>query len=411
MGWRYPPAPFLRRCPSGAWRMDGPNRFASFWARVDKRRPGSFSFFRLSAISQCGEPFSFLSVSGDKRYSRCHHLLHMQEAKKLSVNIVTWNHQAYLPGLFDSLDAQDATDFTVTVVDNASNDGTVRWLQDQRPDVTVLRNFRNQGTARARNQAIAFALSRWPEETWSSHYILFASPDVEFAPDTLRVLVAAMDADPSLAVCGPKVLRAIFRAGMDDEHRETEKTTVIESTGLQLTKARNPKQRGAREEDRGQYDSAIDVFGFSGACFLIRASVLAQAKIGDEWFDEDFVDEFDDVDFAWRLRRIGYSSRFVPSAIVWRHDPGPSRKKADIAVTARNRLWLCWKNDEWANRFVHLPWIIPFSFARGFLGILSFPRFKAGCTAWFHLFHMQKKRKQIEERVSVRGKDMRRWFV
>ena len=35
-------------------------------------------------------------------------------------------------------------DYDVLVVDNASTDGTVNWLQESHPEVAMLRNFRNQ---------------------------------------------------------------------------------------------------------------------------------------------------------------------------------------------------------------------------------------------------------------------------
>ena len=68
----------------------------------------------------------------------------MEEAKKVAINIVAWNSLSFLQSIFVSLQEQDCTDFSVTVVDNASDDGTAKWLMDNRPDVAVLRNFRNQ---------------------------------------------------------------------------------------------------------------------------------------------------------------------------------------------------------------------------------------------------------------------------
>ena len=118
----------------------------------------------------------------------------MESAKKLVINLVTWNSARFLPDLFESLDRQTSDDFTVTVVDNASTDGTLDWLRDHRPDVAVLRNFRNQGFARAHNQAIALALTRWAGDdpskeltpsnveglgtNLSRRYVLILNPDI-----------------------------------------------------------------------------------------------------------------------------------------------------------------------------------------------------------------------------------------
>ncbi|MFZ2803678.1 MAG: glycosyltransferase [Patescibacteria group bacterium] len=343
----------------------------------------------------------------------------MNEAQTLSVNFVTWNSVAYLPGCFESLDGQDWKDFTVTVIDNASNDGTVHWLQDNRPDVTALRNFRNQGMARAKNQAIALALSRWPEEAWASRYILFASPEVEFAPSCLGLLVDALEADPSLAACAPKILRAQFRAGVEDDRRETERSTKIESTGLAMAKSRNVYERGAGEEDRGQYDVAAEVFGFDGACVVYRASALNELKLAGEWFDEDFVEDWDDVDLAWRMRRLGMASRLVPHAVAWRHTSSVVHKRAgrrapivlDPLRTVRNRVWTIWKNDELGNRIVHLPWIVAAGAGHVARGIFRPSYLAAGASAYSAIGAMSKKHAELTKRAKVSGPEMRKWYV
>ena len=211
----------------------------------------------------------------------------MQEAKKIVINLVTRNGLAFLPNFFASLDEQSLKDFTVTVVDNASDDGTIKWLTDNRPDVAMLRNFRNQGFARAHNQAITLALSRWPEETWHERFILIANQDMEFAPACLEELLRVMEAYPEFAACGPKLLRAHAVADYDGR-RETERTNTIDAAGLVATKSRRFYDRGAGEDDKGQYDGSTEVFGLSGTCILYRASALVQAKLSGEFFDEDF---------------------------------------------------------------------------------------------------------------------------
>jgi len=321
----------------------------------------------------------------------------MEEAKQLSINFVTWNSAAYLPGCFASLDDQEWNEFSIAVVDNASNDGSVKWLQDNRPDVTALRNFRNQGSSRAKNQAIALAFSRWQEEQLGSRYVMLASPEVEFAPSCIGRLIAEMERDHSLAACGPKMLRVQFRAGGEEDHRDTERSTTIVSTGLFLTKSRAAIERGVGEDDKGQYDTATDVFGFSGGCILLRASALSALKLSGEWFDEDFGDGFEDVDLAWRLRRLGLRARLVPEAVAWRH------VSSGVPRSARNRIWAGWKNDELGNRFAQLPWVVA-----GALHPSSIAGWFAALGGWGK---MAKKRAELTKRAKVSGIEMRTWYV
>jgi len=350
----------------------------------------------------------------------------MQEAKKTIINIVTWNGLAYLPNLFASLDEQDYRDFTVTVVDNASDDGTLKWLEQERPDTALLRNFKNQGFARAHNQAIALALSRWPEETWHERYILVANQDLELAPDCLRQLVAALDANPDLAGVQPKLLTASVVAEVDGR-RETERSAILDSAGIAMSKARRAFERGAGEIDRGQYDVACDIFALTGALALFRASALSQAKLNVEFYDEDFVSYKEDVDLGWRMRRLGMNVRFVPTAVAWHHRSAASAKQGIFWLKAfarrfrkperinfnstRNHCWLALKNDECINRFFHAPWIIPYEVGKLVAALFSWASLRGYAAALAGFGKMWKKRQEIARRAKVSGKDMRRWFV
>lgn len=349
----------------------------------------------------------------------------MEEAKKLVVDIVTWNSRPYLPNLFESFGSQTSRDFTVTVVDNASQDGTVAWMQEIQPTATVLRNFRNQGFARGHNQGIALALSRWPEAEWPHRYVLVANPDLEFAPECIDRLIAAMDADPGLASCGPKLLSA-RAVGQEEGRMVTERTSAIDSTGLQIAKSRRVTDRGAGEEDRGQYDGRTDVFGFSGACVCFRASALVDAKLGGEFFDEDFFAYREDTDLAWRMRRLGMRARLVPDAVAWHirtaapaKTPGlfaawknRSRRAPHITYfSTRNQLWMVWKNDEFWNAARHAPWVALHAALLFFASFVSWSACRGNAAALAGAMKMLKKRRELSRRARVSGREMRNWFV
>ncbi|MFA5935834.1 MAG: glycosyltransferase family 2 protein [Patescibacteria group bacterium] len=350
----------------------------------------------------------------------------MDEAKRVAVNIVTWNSMAYLPNLLSSLDEQDTRDFMVTMVDNASTDGTVAWLQEQRPDVAALRNFRNQGFARAHNQAIAMVLSRWSEDALESRYVLVTNPDLEFASDAIRKLTEFMDAHPEIAACGPKLLRAKTVAGDLDGGRETDRTTIIDSAGIVMYRSRRHADRGAGEEDTNQY-AAGDVFGLSGACAMFRASALVASKLAGEVFDEDFFAYKEDVDLAWRMRRLGYRAAYVPEAIAWHHRRAKSVEQGFLWLKAfvhrftkpayanrlstRNHVWLIIKNDSFWNIIMHLPWILPYEFGKTLVGLFSPSTWQAWGQAIIGIPGIWKKRNELSKRTVIQPSQTRRWFV
>ncbi|MBI5655014.1 glycosyltransferase family 2 protein [Candidatus Uhrbacteria bacterium] len=350
----------------------------------------------------------------------------MHEAKRTIINVATWNGLAYLPNFFASLDQQTDKEFTVTVVDNASDDGTLKWLEQERPDTALLRNFKNQGFCRANNQAITLALSRWPEEIWHDRYILVANQDLELAPDCLGLLVAALEADQELAGVQPKLLAASVKSDIDGR-RETERSNVIDSTGIQMSKARRAFERGAGEVDRGQYDGARDVFALTGALALFRASAISQAKLAGEFYDEDFVSYKEDIDLGWRMRRLGLRVKFVPEAVAWHHRSAASakqgfmwfkafirrfRKPARINFNStRNHVWMVWKNDECGNRIIHALWIYPYELGKFLVAPLSKSSLSGYVAALAGFGKMWKKRRELAKRAKVSGKEMRKWYV
>ncbi|MBU1348890.1 glycosyltransferase family 2 protein [Patescibacteria group bacterium] len=350
----------------------------------------------------------------------------MEEAKRISVDVVTWNSMAYVPNLLASLHEQDMAGFTVTMVDNASTDGTLAWIQTNHPEVALLRNFRNQGFSRAYNQAISLAFSRWGDAPLESRYVLVANPDIEFAPNALRQMMAVMDAEPDVAVCGPMLLRCYMEAGSDEDRHEVVRTNVIDSTGLQIRKTRRVVDRGAGQEHNGQFDLGTEVFGFSGACVMFRASALLASKLAGELFDEDFFAYKEDVDLAWRMRRLGFKARFVPSAVAWHHRRVPSapgagwvrsftrrRSRSPFVkfLSTRNHGWVILKNDTVGNLLLHLPWWLLYELAKAFACLFSWSSLKGEVASLAGISRMLRKRAELVKRAKVGGVAIRTWMT
>ncbi|MBU2509531.1 glycosyltransferase, partial [Patescibacteria group bacterium] len=280
--------------------------------------------------------------------------------------------------------------------------------------------------ARAHNQAIELALSRWQGEDLKTRYIMVANPDLEFAPSALRVIIAFMDANPEIAACGPKLLRIFLRPDSHNEEYETTRSNIIDSTGLTINKMRRVYDRGAGEVDEGQYNETEPVFGISGACTIFRASNLLEAKLGNEFYDEDFFAYKEDVDMAWRIQRLGFNTFYVPQAIVWHHrrapsDPGASwfkawrerRNKSPLVnyLSSRNHSWVAIKNDEILNSILHLPWWASYEIMKTFANLFSPSSLKGQFVSLVGVPKMIKKRSELNRRVKRQGRNIRRWFI
>ncbi len=332
----------------------------------------------------------------------------MQEVKKVAVNVVLSDALAYLPNFFASLEAQEPKDFSIIMIDNASEDGAAKWVQDLYADVTVLRNFRNQGFARAANQAVELAWSRWPKENWADRFILMIDPAIELGANCLFHLTQILERDSSLTAVCPKILQTRVKSVAEDGRREVEHTDILYATGLFIDKFRRAVCRGEGERDRGQYEASSEVFGAPAVCGLFRASDLAKAKILNEIFDENLVDSGVDADLAWRARRLGLCTRFLPQALAYLQS---SPRKLPQENKGRNHFWMIVKNDELGNVLLHVPWLLFSLLVFLASSFTSFARFMAMISALLGVPVIFKKRKILAGQIKIKGSGLRRWLI
>ena len=96
----------------------------------------------------------------------------------LTISIVNYNSKRFILNCLESIHAySDGLDAEVYVVDNSSTDGSVEITKKLYPKVKLILNKDNRGFARANNQVLRIADSR---------YCLIANPDVIFLRGVLK---------------------------------------------------------------------------------------------------------------------------------------------------------------------------------------------------------------------------------
>lgn len=317
----------------------------------------------------------------------------------VSVNILVWNDYRYLPDLFASLAAQTYKDITIRVLDNGSTDGTVEYLQEHHPQYLIARNVRNRGFAPGHNQLMRVAMERWRNTEQlaggqagaaglADKAILLTNADLILHERVIENLVSALRSDPKLGAVQPKLYRAFANVTTEDGLEHNVKSDVLDSTGLALNKNWRLEDRGAGLVDKGQYDSATDLIGPCGALAMFRASALADVAYGDEYLDEDFFAYREDCDLALRLRRAGWTTRFVPTATAHHYrgmygaekrgllDRWRDRRKQrpfPAAMSTRNQLFFLLKNLTCGDVLRFGPWIASSEALRCGYGLLAEP--------------------------------------
>ena len=95
---------------------------------------------------------------------------------EVSIILPTYNRKVLLDRALQSIFSQTYTDYEIVVIDDASTDGTVGWLQTAYPQITVIALDHNQGAAAARNVGIRAAQGNIiafldSDDQWHNQYL------------------------------------------------------------------------------------------------------------------------------------------------------------------------------------------------------------------------------------------------
>lgn len=275
---------------------------------------------------------------------------------KVLIGLISYND---LPDLRESLPAiEELRHFLpadVAVIDTAHNDEVEAFLQKEYPEIHYFRHpDGNIGYGRGHSEI----LKRFP----GHKYYLAHQSDLIFDAENVKKILKKMEQDPSITMAAGKLYWWDLK-----NHR---KTTQIDSFGIVGEKRHHFHDRGQGEMDHGQYDDTLnDVFGISGATFLIRTEVIPELH-GSEWelFDSNMWMYKEDIDLAYRLRWLGKIIKIYPDVWGWHARTVSNREgqhvgsllkaqksKADYARrhSYKNHLLLLKNNFTWR----YGPWV------------------------------------------------------
>lgn len=334
---------------------------------------------------------------------------------RIAIHLVTWNSMTHLAHCLDAVAQQLTPEMTVMIVDNASIDGTVAWIEEHYPHVHLLRNTRNLGYCQAHNQALRLT---------ASDYVLMLNPDVQLGPDWLAQGLSYLDQHPAAGAFGGKLRRFTYT---DDELKEVVHSSIIDSTGLQVNRSRHTVDRGSGQADDGQFDQAQTVFGFSGACVLYRRAALESVRFRDEYLDQDLFAYKDDLDLSWRLQRQGWEAWYEPRAVAHHHRTVQGTSRTSDRLIAKNHRsrgrfnsyysyrnhWLVlMKNETWSTIWRDGLWIGAYELKKFlFLTVTGAPSVTGLLHAWRRWPLMRRKGAVLNRQAKRSALEVRRWFL
>jgi GT2 family glycosyltransferase len=220
---------------------------------------------------------------------------------RLTIVIVSYNSRPDLDRCLRSISAHPpSVDYRVLVADNDSSDNTVGYLRSFWPGVGVVETGGNVGFSKANNVAIRLTVSE---------LVLLLNPDTEVTPGAIDRLIAELDADPDIAIAGPRLIDGAGRAELSFGRM----IAPLAELGQKLLVRGNDRGwPGVSSLVERMTRQSRDVDWVSGACMVARRADIGAAGL----LDERFFMYMEDVDLCAAVRTRGKRVRFVADAEI-----------------------------------------------------------------------------------------------
>lgn len=245
-----------------------------------------------------------------------------------AIAILNYNGEEMLQTFLPSVCMHSAHD--VWVIDNASTDGSVVFLEENFPQVQLIKLSGNFGYAGGYNEGLQRIRGQY------DYYILVNS-DVEVTTAWDIDLINWMEAHPDYAALQPKIL----------SWKQKDTFDYAGAGGGFLDGYGYPYCRGriwdSIEKDQGNYNDTIDVDWASGACMVVRGAAFHELS----GFDTDFFAHMEEIDLCWRMRKSGWKIAYTGSVEVY-HLGGATLDRASpkkMYLNIRNSLSMMYKNE------------------------------------------------------------------
>ncbi|MBT7851430.1 MAG: glycosyltransferase family 2 protein [Flavobacteriaceae bacterium] len=246
---------------------------------------------------------------------------------KLAIVILNWNGQQLLETFLPSV-VDDSDGHSIYVIDNASTDTSVSFLETHFPKIHCIKLDSNFGYAAGYNKGL---------EQINADIFCLLNSDVEVTKNWLKPILNTFKTEINTVIIQPKIL----------DYHQKNKFEYAGAGGGFIDQLGYPYCRGrifeTLEEDRGQYNDQKDIFWASGACLFIRAKTFKELR----GFDSNFFSHMEEIDLCWRAKNRGLTVTYVGTSTVY-HVGGASLKSSHPKKTFlnfRNSLFTLVKNS------------------------------------------------------------------
>ena len=219
----------------------------------------------------------------------------------ISIIIVNFNGKKWLAPCLDSVRAQEYKNYEIILVDNASSDDSLEFVQKNYPEVICTKTSSNLGFAGGNNAGLPFV---------KGEYVYLLSNDTKIEPNVLSQFVKAFAESPKIGCVQSKLVLM-------------NEPTLLDACGSFWTPLGLLYHYGCRKDaSLPMYNRVMPVFSLKGASMMIKKDLIDQIGL----FDDDFWCYYEETDFCHLVWLAGYECWYYPKMTCYHAAGGTSVK-------------------------------------------------------------------------------------
>lgn len=229
--------------------------------------------------------------------------------KDVSVIIVSYNTKEMTKNCIESIYSKTkGVEFDIWCVDNSSSDGTCEMIQQEFPDVKLIKNDKNLGFGAANNIAIKASTSK---------YVFLLNTDTVLRNNAIKILFDFMEENSEIGACGGN----LYDLNLNHVHSYGWFPSVLTKILKIFLLDRILFIKETYDCGKNESNSLKQVDYITGADLMIRRDLPDNCR----YFDEDFFLYYEETEFQYRINKAGYKVFINPNSQIF-HLEGKSSK-------------------------------------------------------------------------------------
>lgn len=258
----------------------------------------------------------------------------MTSTNQVSIVIPNYNGIKFIENCLKSLEIQSYKEFKITVIDNASTDGSNEVIRQKYSNVNLIELDKNYGFCKAVNDGIRNS---------DAEFVILLNNDTEVDEYFVEELLKAINKSDKIFSCSAKMIQLYNKDLIDDAG------DYYCALGWAFARGKSKSVT--------QYNDDNQIFAACAGAAIYRRDVFDE--IG--YFDEAHFAYLEDIDIGYRAKIYGYKNMYAAKAIVYHAGSGVSGSRYNefkVKLASKNSVYIIYKNMPIIQIIVNFPLLI-----------------------------------------------------